>query len=132
MYFRWLVVTITLLYAGEDDERDENQLCIDDLQDVFSLLINAKERWFYLGLALHIKPGLLEGVKSKESCSTDRLCEMLAHWLRSSPYRTWSNICNGLRSETVKQDVLADTIEEKYKGKKTFEGCAFVLRMSKL
>ena len=111
-----IVVTITLLYTGEDNERDENQLCIDDLQDVFSLLINAKKSWFYLGLALHIKPGILEGIKSKESCNTDRLCEMLTHWLRSSSSRTWRDICKGLRSDTVKQDVLANKIKEKYKG----------------
>ena len=85
------------------------------MQDVFSLLINAEKYWFYLGLALHIKPGTLEGMKNKESCNTDRLCEMLTHWLRSSPSRTWSDICKGLRSDTVKQDVLADKIEEKYK-----------------
>ena len=85
------------------------------MQDVFSLLINAEKCWFYLGLALQIKPGTLEGIESNKNSDKDRLCEMLAHWLRSSSSRTWSDICNGLKSETVKQDVLADTIEDKHK-----------------
>ena len=106
----------TTCYRHDAGERDGNQLCIDDLQDVFSLLINAEKSWFCLGLTLHVKLGTLEGIRSKESCNTDRLCEMLAHWLRSSSSRTWSDIYNGLRSDTVKQDVLADKIEEKYKG----------------
>ncbi len=109
------IITLDYCYRHNAGERDENQLCIDNLQDVFSLLINAEKCWFYLGLALHIKPGTLESIKSKESCNTDRLCEMLTHWLQFSSSRTWSDICNGLRSETVKQNALADTIEDKHK-----------------
>ncbi len=104
------------MYIGEDDERDDNQLCIEDLQEVYSLLIKAAKDWFDMGLALRIKVGTLEGIKSRENSDKARLREMLTHWLRSSPSRTWSDICNGLRSDTVQQDVLADIIEEKNKG----------------
>ncbi|XP_064401955.1 uncharacterized protein LOC135347813 isoform X3 [Halichondria panicea] len=108
-------------HTGEDDERDEDQLCIEGLQDIFSLLIKAAKDWFELGLALGIKVNTLEGIKSKENCDKARLREMLTHWLRSSSSRTWSDICNGLRSDTVQQDVLADIVEEKYKGATPWE-----------
>ncbi len=72
--------------------------------------------WFNLGLALGIQVGTLKGIKSNESNDQDRLREMLTHWLLSSPSRTWTDICNGLRSETVKLINLADKIEDKYKG----------------
>ena len=98
------------MYAGEDDQRDKNQLCIDDLQDVFSSLIKADKDWFELGLALRIKVGTLEGINSYKYSDKARLREMLTHWLRYSPSRTWSDICNGLRSGTVQQYILADTI----------------------
>ncbi len=108
MYFPWLVV-ITLLYAGEDDQK---QLTVDDLQEVFSTLINAANDWFELGLALRIKFTTLEGIDPKKKNSDKaHLREMLALWLQSSPFRTWRVLCNALRSETVQQDVLADTIE---------------------
>ena len=107
------------MYIGEDDERDENQLCIEGLQDIYSLLIKAAKDWFELGLALGIQVDTLEGIDSNKNSDKARLREMLTHWLRSSPSRTWSDICNGLRSDTVQQDNLADTIQEKYKGKKT-------------
>ena len=100
---------------GEDDERDENQLCIDDLQNVFSLLINATNDWFELGHTLGIKLNTLEGIDSNKSSDKARLREMLTHWLRSSSSRTWRDICNGLRSNTVQQDVLADTIDSESK-----------------
>ena len=101
---------------GEDDERDENQLCIDDLQDVFSRIIKAKKNWFELGLDLGIQADILEGIESYKNSDKAHLREMLTHWLRSSPSRTWKDICDALRSDTVRQDVLADAIEGKYQG----------------
>ena len=106
------------MYTGEDDERVEHQLCIEGLQDVYSLLIKAAKDWFDMGLALGIQVDILEGIDSNKHSDKARLREMLTHWLRSSPSRTWSDICNGLRSGTVQQGNLADTIEETYKGKK--------------
>ncbi len=102
--------------VNEDDNGDKNQLGTNDLQDVFSQLVEAAKDWFELGLALGIKVGTLEGIDSNKNSDRARLREMLTHWLRSSPSRTWSDICNCLRSNTVKQINLADKIEKKYKG----------------
>ena len=102
--------------VNEDDKGDKNQLGTNDLQNVFSQLVEAAKDWFELGLALGIKVDILEGIDSNKNSDRARLREMLTHWLRSSPSRTWSDICNGLRSDTVKQINLADKIEEKYKG----------------
>ncbi len=110
----WLIVTITLLYAVEDDQGDTHQLCIDDLQDIYSRIIKAKKDWFDIGLALGIQADTLEGIESNKNSDKARLREMLTHWLRSSPSRTWKDICDALRSDTVRQDVLADAIEGKY------------------
>ncbi len=112
-----MIIPVITMYIGEDDERDENQLLIiGDLQEVFKSLITVTNDWFDLGLALGIKHNTLVGIKSGESSDKARLREMLTHWLQSSPSRTWSDICNGLRSETVQQDGLAKRIEDKYKG----------------
>ncbi len=107
------LLTLHIGVAVHDDHGCENQLCIDDLQDVFSLLIKATDDWYELGLALGIPVDTLEGIDSNKNSNQDCLREMLTHWLRSSPSCTWSDICNGLRSDTVKQ---ADKIEDKYKG----------------
>ncbi len=83
--------------------------------------MKAANEWYNLGLALDIEFETLKEINSNESSSDKaRLSEMLTHWLLSSLSCTWSDICNGLRSETVKQINLADAIEGKYKGKKTF------------
>ncbi len=80
LYIYCYVFTM-IYYIGEDNESDENQLCIDDLQDVFSSLIKADKDWFELGLALGIQVDTLEGIKSRENSDKARLCEMLTHWL---------------------------------------------------
>ncbi|XP_064401306.1 uncharacterized protein LOC135347306 isoform X3 [Halichondria panicea] len=108
--------------TSEDDERYDNQLFIEDLQEVFSLLIKAARNWFNIGLALGIKVAILEGIESNEDSDKARLREVLTHWLQSSPSRTWSDICKCLRSNIVQQDNIADAIELKYKGfKQHFE-----------
>ncbi len=117
-----------IIIIGEDDGRYEDQLCIEYLHEIFSQLIKAAKDWFDIGLALGIQVDTLEGIDSNKSSDKARLREMLTHWLQSSSSRTWSDICNGLRSDTVQQNVLADTIQEKYKG---FLGYPIVLRMSK-
>ncbi|XP_064401321.1 uncharacterized protein LOC135347312 isoform X2 [Halichondria panicea] len=108
--------------TSEDDERYDNQLCIEDLQEVFSLLIKAAKDWLDMGLALGIKVDILKDIEYNENSDKARLREMLTHWLRSSPFPTWSDICKCLRSNLVKQDNIADAIELKYKGfKQHFE-----------
>ena len=82
--------------------------------------------WFQLGLALGIKVATLEDIKCHTNHNRDGLREMLTHWLRTSPSRTWSDICNGLRSDTVKQNVLANTIEEKFNGKCDLVRCTII------
>ncbi len=106
----------TGIVVHEDDHGCENQLCTKDLQEVFSNLMEVVTNWFNLGLSLGIQVGTLKAIKSNESNDQDRLREMLTHWLQHSPSRTWNDICNGLRSDTVKQINLANKIEEKYKG----------------
>ncbi len=87
------------------------------MQEVLSHLKEAINVWFELGLALGIQVATLEDIECHTNHNRDGLRKMLTHWLQTSPSRTWSDICNGLRSDTVKQNVLANTIEEKYNGK---------------
>ncbi|XP_064401971.1 uncharacterized protein LOC135347820 isoform X4 [Halichondria panicea] len=109
------IVSSQGIAVNEDDKGDKNQLGTKDLQEVFSNLMEVVTNWFNLGLSLGIQVGTLKAIKSNESNDQDRLREMLTHWLQYSPSRTWNDICNGLRSDTVKQINLADKIEEKYK-----------------
>ncbi len=96
----------------EDDQGDENQFGTNNLQEILSELMGAINEWFELGLALGILDPTLQNIKSIDN--NDCLRKMLTYWLRTSPSRTWRDICNGLRSNTVKHYVLADKIEKKY------------------
>ncbi len=70
--------------------------------------------WYNLGLALGVQDVTLRRIKFIENNIQDCLREMLTRWLGSSSSHTWSDICNGLRSDTVKKYVLAEKIEQKY------------------
>ena len=103
-----------ILIAGiavHDFQGDEHQLYTEDFQEVLSQLMKAINVWFELGLALGIPVETLEDIKCHTNRNNDGLIRMLTHWLKSSPSRTWRDICNGLRNCTVKHDVLANTIE---------------------
>ena len=103
---------LTAGIAVHDFQGDENQLYTKDLQEVVSQLMEAINVWFELGLALGIPVATLIDIKCHTNHNKDGLITMLTHWLESSsPSRTWRDICNGLRSCTVKHDVLANTIE---------------------
>ncbi len=128
--FSILTLTLHIGVAVHDDRGCENQLCTKDLQEVFSNLMEVVNNWFNLGLALGIQVDTLEGIDSNKNSNQDCLREMLTHWLRSSPSRTWSDICIGLRSDTVKQNNLADKIEEKYKGTYSYLFLSILLQFS--
>ena len=75
---------------------------------------SAANKWFDLGVVLGINYDKLKNIKSDNNSVVECLSEMLAHWLQTSPSRTWTDICNGLRSDTVQLIVLADKIEKEH------------------
>ncbi len=110
-----LILLPSLLNIGVDDQcTNPNRLGTNDLKEVLSQLMDAINEWYNLGLALGVQVVTLRGIKSTENNIQDCLREMLTHWLGSSSSRTWSDICNGLRSDIVKKYVLAEKIEQKY------------------
>ncbi len=104
-----------LIILVENVQRDdEQQLSINNLQEVFSCLIEAANKWYNLGLALGIENYNLKNIESNYNSNDIFLRIMLTCWLQSSLSRTWTDICNGLRSDTVKLIALAEDIEKKY------------------
>ena len=82
------------------------------MNSVNEKLIQAAADWFYLGLALGLDHGTLKDIRDDYHGNKDYLCEMLAARLKTSPPLTYSEICQSLRSPTIRQDALAKAIEE--------------------
>lgn len=98
---------------------DKKKLGLQDLSEVYSALYSAADKWYNFGLTFGIDPVQLKTIQSSESNDQARLHEMLSKWLDSSTCPTWTDICNGLRTNTVEKVSLVQIIEQKYcsKGK---------------
>lgn len=103
---------VVLCISDEINQRDDKQLDIKNLQEVYTELLPAQNEWKNLGLALGITDYELGNIESSQKNNKTQLREMLAHWLKS--FRTWTDICNALREVTVQHNALAGQIQIKY------------------
>ena len=87
---------------------------IDDLKDVQEELIGVSNKWYNIGLQLHIQPGVLDSImahKDGHSC----LCEMLKCWLKGvDPQPTWKMLVKALDSRSVSEADLAKQLKKIY------------------
>ena len=86
-------------------------LTLDDLNSVYKNLIKAAGNWFDLGLDLGLAFDILNNISDKHRDNQTCLRDMIAVRLKTGPL-TYSEICQSLRAPSVKQDVLAEAIEE--------------------
>ncbi|XP_064398834.1 uncharacterized protein LOC135345359 isoform X2 [Halichondria panicea] len=93
-----------------------NMLSIDDLHHVLNILIDARHKWYNIGLALNVRELTLRKIRanfqSLECKDVDCLREMLSHWLRNSRSTTWQNIIRALCSRSVDQRKIAENIAQ--------------------
>ncbi len=75
-------------------------MSISDLNDIYSWLIGANDKWFDLGLALGIDFGTLSDIEAKRKTNKERLRDMLAHRLQILPLDV-DDIVAALKCNTV-------------------------------
>ena len=100
------------------DNDQYRKLTINNLNEVFTELIDASNAWLCLGLALGINYPTLVDISDKHPGDNKKcLLDMLACWLTSkSAPLTWGHLCECLVNTTVNRHDIAEKIEEKYKG----------------
>ncbi len=85
----------------------------DELLPLYDKLYDARTKWFDIGLNLNINNDDLSAInvlnsKPPEIC----LREMLTERLHSGGPLSWRDVCDCLRSSTVKRNDVAEKIEE--------------------
>ena len=90
----------------------DTQLTIDDLFDVHDKLINARTKWYNIGLFLKVDSETLKSIERLSQDDNERLREMLDRCLHSGGCLTWKVLCECLRSRTVSYNDVAKEIEE--------------------
>lgn len=89
---------------------------IGDKRDVLSVVKPAAAMWESLGLALEIKPHVLERINVDFVISSyDRLSVTISEWLLGNGGEcSWKFLCGALRSPLVERPALAESIEARY------------------
>ena len=92
---------------------DQDILTPGDLPKVFRELNAVSNKWFALGVSLNANGFTLDA--AHHSTPSDCLREMLNHWLKQvDPQPCWSAIVAALRSPTMNEPQLAQTLDIKY------------------
>ena len=66
-----------------------------------------------IGIALKLKPGVLDAVKGPYKEPKDCLRDMLLEWLKNSPNSSWKSLILALKSPIVGHMKLADHLQTK-------------------
>ena len=91
-------------------------LSIRDFHDVLMAVLDARRRWYYIGLVLRISPGALDAIQMSEQGNPHGcLRAMIKVWLRSDyPQPTWAALEKALRSPMVGFEDLADQLSRRH------------------
>ena len=102
------ILLLTIFVSPLDD---------DDYQTVLEEL-GHETHWFELGLALRLRPSLLDEIKDTNRDKTaDCRKDTIKEWLKNpkNTYRpSWRRLCTALREDMVGNKALANRIAKKY------------------
>ena len=106
------------IYTGEESGTTPSfaiDLSIDDLGVVNEASLDARIKWYEIGLELGISPDTLNAIK-EESQSNSGTClrNTLMYWLQNSTNRNWRALANAMSSRTVGRQDIADRILQKH------------------
>ena len=89
------------------------RLTKNDIKTIRREVFPAAAKYYDLGIELGLDPDYLNTLTSKSD--EENLRELLIRWLSGiDPEPTWKALCDALCSPAVKQELLAEEIEEKY------------------
>ncbi len=87
----------------------------NDLQLVLSELYGeVGDKWENIGLALGLKPGILDGLKGNHKRPGDCLRDMLKEWLNRSDDPSWQSLIEALKHKNVGLTQVAKHLETTY------------------
>ncbi len=92
----------------------QRQLTVEDLSEVLRALHGVKENWFSIGLALNIRPSILQAIEADERTDEHRFAKMLLRWLQNSEDRSWKVLVSALKVHYVRRSDVAKAVEDKY------------------
>ena len=88
-------------------------ITLSDHQEVYERLVGVSVQWLELGGALGLDQDTLSAIDTMHRGDVkDCLCEMLTKRLQSGGPLSWRDLCNCLKSPTVRGSEVAAEIEQ--------------------
>ena len=69
-------------------------------------------KWYYLGLRLQVNTNTLDRIENDVRDSNDACRKMFQAWLRDNSKGTWNDVIAALKSNSVKENGVAEKLEE--------------------
>ena len=101
------------IYARDRNEKmSDLESEVPELSSLVEELHDVKVKWFSIGLQLKIRPATLKTIESSHPNSNmDRMfSDMMDEWLRIADKPTWDVIVVVLRSRSVGEEALANSL----------------------
>ena len=90
-------------------------LTIDNAQDVFEMMYEAREKWRNIGGAFRLTPSTLNNINLESQNNDDKLRNVIIEWLNrygGTGDCTWTHVAMALRNKTVaREDVARQVLE---------------------
>ncbi|CAI8007959.1 hypothetical protein GBAR_LOCUS5503, partial [Geodia barretti] len=93
-----------------------NPLTIDNTQDVFEKMYEAREKWRNIGGVFHLSESTLDNIDFENRNNDDKLRKVIIEWLNrygGTGDCTWTHVAMALRNKTVaREDVAPEVLEQ--------------------
>ena len=92
-------------------------LMIDNTQDVFEIMYDARKKWRNIGGYFRVSESTLENIDEENQNNDVKLRKVIIEWLKKfggTDICTWTQVAMALRSRTVDHEDLAQKVFEKY------------------
>ena len=92
-------------------------LTIDNAQDVFEMMYDAREKWRNIGGFFRLLDSTLNNINADNQNNDDKLRSVISEWLKKfggTGICTWTQVAMALRNKTVTREDLAQEVFEKY------------------
>ena len=80
--------------------------------DVHEYLLDAKVKWFCIGMGLRVKIEDLDAIEATKEDMDDRLLEMIKIWLKKGTDKSWQTVIAALETKAVGRPDVAKVIRE--------------------
>ena len=92
-------------------------LKIDNTQDIFEMMYDAREKWRNIGGVFHLSQSTLKNINAENQTNDDKLRSVITEWLNKyggTEECTWTHVAMALRNKTVaREDIAREVFEQR-------------------